>query len=168
MEAINDMAVYFDVDANNQTLKNQFKIGVVTDKKNICTWTFNFVAKTATDKLCVAAHAFNASCIVSVPGRQQFITGGADSAIRLWQNGKAVFSWLQTKPIVTLLLAKNDILWNGDSVGTIRSYNLTSRNPFKTTNLTEHKGKIHSLSASNDSKYLVSCGDDGYVMLWST
>ncbi len=74
---------------------------------------------------------------------------------------------IQTKPITAVTVSNNELVFNGDSSGVIRIYNLTTYKAYKFSNITDHKDKILSLSVSENNKYLASCSNDGYLMLWN-
>lgn len=148
MDSILGMATYFLKDQNNQTLKDQFNFAVITSKGNLCSWTFNIYDKIITDKICVPAHSSSSGCIASAGDNKHIITGGGDGAMRLWDLTKQIFSWVQTKPITAITVSNNQLVFNGDSSGVIRIYNLTNYKAYKFSNITDHKDRILSLSVS--------------------
>lgn len=117
---------------------------------------------------------YDCSCSLVTPAGSLIVSGWEDGKIRsfLPETGKMKFTIENAHDKVTALaIADHDSrepwrIVSGGQDGKIRVWNVTKTHQTMATSLSEHRGPIHCLRVSNDSRQFVSASADGSCIVW--
>ncbi|MEI6427347.1 MAG: WD40 repeat domain-containing serine/threonine-protein kinase [Pseudanabaena sp. ELA607] len=101
------------------------------------------------------------------PNGQLLATGSSDRTIKIWQvsTGKLLHTFTGHKDrIYTVLFQDDNKLFSSSADGTVRQWNLNSKQTTKTINVGT---SVYDIAFSKDNKLLATANKDGEIIIWN-